>query len=690
VKTFLALNNNFQFCRGISPLRVLDLSTKAAITAVLLFVGGFFPLVYLTSSTLERNLETLLVNQQASSVRFVANDLEQKIMLRTEALQDVAKNLPVEALNEPTAVSSYLAKRIAIYRFFPNGVNVIGKDGIGIADEPPIDGRTHGDFFAQEYFQKVMQSGQATISTPRIGRYTNTPGVVIAVPIRNREGIVQAVLAGFINLTDKRIFDLEHAMLGNSGYYTLVDSEHRIIIADRRPGVALKSVDELNLGPLTELIFDGQNNHRIGLDLAGTPSILTDAHILNGHWVLMASLPTAEAYAPIAKLKQQIYSTAVLILLIFAALAWWLMRRQLGDVTRATQSLQAMAMGTQEVRPLPIPVQRGDEVGQMIHAFNMLQQQLHDKDNDIRQSNERFQNLFVHMSNGFALHQMVDDAQGRPIDYRFLEVNPAFERLTGLHAEHVVGKTVREVMPALEPHWIEKYARVASTGVGITFEDFAKPLGKWYRVTAYCPQAGTFAVIIEDITELKKSQKELKHLAYHDVLTGLPNRALFSDRIEHAVSQSRRRQSVLAVAYLDLDGFKPVNDGYGHAVGDLLLIEVSKRLRGALRSGDSVARIGGDEFALLLSDIGSSSEMHDLLERLIALISKPYCLLEHEIKISASVGVTVYPEDAAEPDTLLRHADEALYAAKDAGRNCYRVYSDATKLESHRSSNDDR
>jgi diguanylate cyclase (GGDEF)-like protein/PAS domain S-box-containing protein len=664
VKTFLALNNNFQICWRFSPLQALDLSTKAAITAVLLFVGAFFPLVYLTSSTLERNLETLLVNQQASSVRFVANDLEQKIKLRTEALQDVANNLPVEALVEPTAVSSYLAKRIAIYRFFPNGVNVIGKDGIGIADEPPIDGRTHGDFVTQEYFQKVLQSGRATISTPRIGRFTNTPGVVIAVPIRDHEGIVKAVLAGFVNLTDKRIFDLEHAMLGNTGYYTLVDNEHRIIIADRRPGVALKSVDELKLGPLIDLIFDGQNSHRIGLDLSGTPSILTDAHILDGRWVLMASLPTAEAYTPIANLKQQIYSTAFLILLIFTALAWWLMRRQLGVVTRATRSLQAMAMGTQEVRPLPVPVRRGDEVGQMIHAFNVLQQQLQDKDSALRQSNERFQNLFVHMSNGFALHQMVDDAQGRPIDYRFLEINPAFERLTGLSAEQVVGKTAREVMPALEQHWIEKYARVASTGVGITFEDFAKPLGKWYRVSAYCPQVGTFAVIIEDITELKKSQKELKHLAYHDVLTGLPNRALFSDRIEHAVSQSRRRQSVLAVAYLDLDGFKPVNDGYGHAVGDLLLIEVAKRLRRALRSGDSVARIGGDEFALLLSDIGSSSEMHDLLERLIALIAKPYCLLEHEIKISASIGVTVYPEDAAEPEILLRHADEALYAGR--------------------------
>jgi diguanylate cyclase (GGDEF)-like protein/PAS domain S-box-containing protein len=653
-------------------MRMLDLSTRVALTAVLLLAGGFLPLVFFTSQALENNLENLLVNQQAASVRFVANDLEQKIQLRTEALQDVADNLPVQALADPGAVSGYLARRVAIYRFFSNGINVIGSDGIGIADHPKLEGRTRDDFSTQPYFHQVMQTGKVTISSPRIGRYSHAPGVVLAVPIRNQAGVVLGVLAGFIDLTDKRIFDLENASLGSTGHYTLVDSKHRTIIADRRAGFNLGSVDALALGPMADLMFDGRNDHRVGPDLSGAPSILTDAHILDGQWVLLAALPSAEAFAPIAKLKRQIYFTAFLILLLFAALAWWLMRRQLRVVTGATRALQAMALGTEALQALP--VQQVDEVGQMIQAFNALQQQLREKDHDLRQSRERFQNLFAHMSNGFALHQMVEDADGHAVDYRFLEVNPAFERLTGLSATDIVGKTAREVLPTLEQHWIDNYGRVASTGAGICFEELAKPLGKWFRVTAYCPQKGSFAVIIEDITDLKKSQVELKHLAYHDVLTGLPNRALFADRLEHALSQSRRRQTGLAVAYLDLDGFKPVNDSHGHAVGDLLLIDVAKRLRHALRSGDSVARIGGDEFALLLSDIGSPSELHELLDRLKTSIAQPYQVQQLEIDMSASIGVTVSPDDDSDPDALLRHADEALYEAKAAGRNCYRFY----------------
>jgi len=137
----------------------LNLSTKVAITAVLLLVGGFLPLVYFTASALESDLETLLVNQQAASVRLVANDLEQNIRLRIEALQDVADNLPVQSLTDPAAVSRYLAKRIAIYRFFSNGIHVVGSDGMGIADHPSVTGRTGGDFSSQHYFDQVMQTG---------------------------------------------------------------------------------------------------------------------------------------------------------------------------------------------------------------------------------------------------------------------------------------------------------------------------------------------------------------------------------------------------------------------------------------------------------------------------------------------------------------------------------------------------
>ncbi|MGB4360824.1 MAG: diguanylate cyclase [Rhodoferax sp.] len=614
----------------------------------------------------------LLANQQTASVRHVANDLEQNMRLRIDALQDVANKLPMDKGLDRRALAGFLGSRIAIYRFYANGVVVIGRDGYGIADHPQVAGRGDGDFRELEYFQEVMKTGKPAIGKPRVGRFTREPGVGVAVPIKNAQGETIGVMVGFLSLLDKQLFDQAGAKLGKTGTYTLVSSRDELIIAGSRKDHILKPMADLAPGALTELVFDGLDVIKIGNDLTGNPSLLSDAHILDGHWVLIGSLPVAEAFAPIRQLQTQIYSVAVVILVLVSALMWAVMRRQLGVVTRATLALEKMAQGSDALAPLP--VKRRDEVGQMLHAFNALQAKIHDKDAALQQSRARFQNLFEHMTNGFALHEMIFDAQGVPSDYRFLEVNPAFETLTGLAAQQVIGKTVLQVMPDLERHWIRKYGGVVVSGQAITFEDYARQVDRWYRVNAYRPEQGKFAVIIENITELKKAQDELKHLAFHDALTGLPNRTLFSDRMRQALAHAKRSGTMLAVIFLDLDRFKFVNDHYGHAMGDRLLMEVAARFKEDLRSEDSISRFGGDEFALLLPGLKSEPELHELLNRLLLHIAAPYSLAGQDVGISMSMGVTVYPLDDSDPDILMRHADEALYEAKRAGRNCFRRY----------------
>ena len=177
-----------------------------------------------------------------------------------------------------------------------------------------------------------------------------------------------------------------------------------------------------------------------------------------------------------------------------------------------------------------------------------------------------------------------------------------------------------------------------------------------------------------DITERKRHQQQLEYIAYHDILTKLPNRALLEDRLRQGIAQSVRRGTSLAVVYLDLDFFKEINDKHTHNIGDQLLVTISQRMKAVLREGDTLARIGGDEFIVVLTDLERSEDCKPLLELLLQAAASPVVIDEKILKISASIGVALHPRDGADADLLLRNADQAMYLAKQEGKNRYRLF----------------
>ncbi len=183
-----------------------------------------------------------------------------------------------------------------------------------------------------------------------------------------------------------------------------------------------------------------------------------------------------------------------------------------------------------------------------------------------------------------------------------------------------------------------------------------------------------------DVTESKEHEKQLEHIAHYDALTGVPNRVLLADRMLQALARAKRDKGLLAVCYLDLDGFKPVNDKYGHESGDQVLVEITRRIKETIREDDTVARLGGDEFVVLLVGLQAPEECAGSLVRLLEIINRPIDLQGKLIHISASIGVSLYPEDEQDADTLLRHADQAMYIAKQTGRNRYHLYDAANDL----------
>ena len=182
---------------------------------------------------------------------------------------------------------------------------------------------------------------------------------------------------------------------------------------------------------------------------------------------------------------------------------------------------------------------------------------------------------------------------------------------------------------------------------------------------------------IEDITERKKYEEKIQQMAFHDSLTGLPNRKLFSDRLGLVLAQAKRNKKKVGIVMLDLDNFKDVNDTLGHDVGDILLKAVAKRLSGTLRKSDTVARFGGDEFVLIFPDMEVIETAIQVVQKIIDRFHKPFLIDTHQLVVTTSIGIAVYPNDGMDEKILMKNCDIAMYQAKQAGRDRYQLYKKA-------------
>jgi len=652
----------------IKRLLLFNLPNKVAASTLVLICVGFWPLIYFTTTKLEAHLTRLLQSQQVSSVNLVANDLEQKILLRTQALQDVADALPIDKVHDPAAVTAYFEKRLAIYRLFTYGVVLIGADGFGIADYPKVENRSHADYRQFEYFREVLATGKPAIGKPRLGRFTKQPGVGIAIPVKDDKDEIKAVLVGIIGLTDRAVFDQTHARLGKTGEYVLLSARDRLVIIDPASQDGLRELAPVGKDPVMDRFMTGFEGATVMDQFHHVESLAAAKTILDGRWLVVGMLPTEEAFAPIVRLKTEISLAAILILIVILCLMVWLIHYQLRPLTEATRTLTRMVSDGTPLHELPVT--SGDEVGQLLRAFNQLQKELQASHQAVFEQKEFLRSVYENepecvnvISTSGALLDM-NPAGLAMFEVKNIEEARRYGLLNFIHPDFRESFAAFNRRICAGETGVLEFLLIGKEGTPLWLETHATPLrDDMGQITGLIG-------ITRDITESRALHQELKYQAQNDYLTGLSNRRRFMELAEQELVRTTRYRKQLSIFMVDIDYFKKVNDTYGHKTGDVVLQQLSETLRSTLREIDVIGRLGGEEFAVLLPET-ALSEATEVAERLRERVAEQEIVLETGMPLhfTVSIGVACLQQKNSNIDMLLNLADEALYKAKEGGRN---------------------
>ncbi len=425
-------------------------------------------------------------------------------------------------------------------------------------------------------------------------------------------------------------------------------NETEILDLDQRPTILVVDDTRSNQEVLTSLL---SKDYQVKVAGNGARALDIAQHSLHLDLILLdVYMPEMDGYEVCRRLQENPFTCDIPVIFVTAA----------SDKESETYGLQLGAVDyiTKPINPTIALLRVRNQI--------LLRQFL----NKLRLSAIVFENTMECIT--------ITDAEGDIID-----VNPAFSRVTGYAREEVLGKNPRFLKSGHheQEFYAEMWEKLNATGCWSGELWNRTKSGECYpelrSISAVTDTQGVvthYIGISSDISLLKQHEMQLERIAHYDALTGIPNRLLLADRMKQVIAQAKRDRKLLGVCYLDLDGFKPVNDTLGHHAGDQVLIEIAQRIGNILREGDTVARLGGDEFVVLLPHLNHVEECIATVKRLHENIALPISIQEQSFFLTASVGVSIFPNDDSDPDVLLRHADHAMYIAKQSGKNRYHLY----------------
>ena len=665
-----------------TAFRLHSLKTRVTLFTLAIFLLSVLALAIYGKGIVRKSVLGLMSSQQFLTASAIATGVNKELNDRLGAIESIAESLSTTNLDDTRALQTVLEQSPILLDTFNTGSVIAGLDGVVKASAPLSAAQVGVGFLQRDIIAATIKNGKATIGQPANSGLTPIFG--IAAPIHDSQGKLVGVLAGLADLRKPNFIEkFMDSSYGKSGGYLFFSAERKLAIAAHDKAGITETVLGLENTPLFRRFAEGYEGSGVAVNSSGEEVLASAKGFPLTGWFVVVTLTTDEALAPFHAARKQMLLATILLAALAGAAIWLMLRRELSPMVAAAQTLSRQSKSDQP--PQALTITRQDEIGELIGGFNRLLTTLNQREESLRAAEAELRIAAVAFESQEGM--IITDADGK-----ILRVNKSFTEITGYAADEAIGQTPSMLKSGRHDasFYAGMWEKIHRTGnwQGEIWDKRknGEIYPKWLSITAVKPENGVVTHYVGsqvDITERRATEDAIRHLAFFDSLTKLPNRRLLNDRLGQSMAASKRSGHYNALMFLDLDNFKPLNDEYGHAVGDLLLIEAANRLRNCVREADTVARFGGDEFVVILSELNadeveSASQARIVAEKIRSWLSAPYLLSVHndekvdatvEHHCTASIGVVMFISHEASQDDVLKWADAAMYRAKDAGRN---------------------
>ncbi len=649
--------------------RRLPASLKARMSVVvfLLVLAAVASLALATLSVAERGMRDVTGRQQYVSLASAAVFIDEELDTKRNVLRAIADSLAASGAHDGAGLQRFLdAQTVLGKEFYTAGV--AAADGSLLASMGPVKPQAGMNLKGRPYFDQTLATRRSVISAPLNGSISGMPIVVVTQPVFDAQGAVRHVLAASVNLRQPDFLGRLGALKPGTGGYLYIMTSEGVIVEHPDKSRIMQHIDAH--GPISEptrRAMQGFEGWLTGTTTQGVDALFAYHRIAATGWILASVYPMRDAFAPLHAIRSKILLAAVLLAALAGLAGWRVVLRLLQPLERLRRQVHQIRRQRLGIEALQI--ERRDEIGDLSRDFYSLVAEREIAEAQTRDSERRLKLLTDHVP---VVIVYIDR------EHRYQFINATFEKWFGRSHKESMMQSIREVLGEEAYQLREAYLRRAFSGEEVEYEftiDGEGEAGRRAFQTSYVPDVGESGAVegvyglIHEITKTKAVHTALQFAAATDTLTGIANRRRFDEQLVQSMQRTRVARAPMALAYLDIDRFKAINDSLGHKTGDEVLKEFAARLMRSVRASDLVARLAGDEFVIIFEGVNGAAEVRQIGAKIVDAIRQPFELASGPLPVTTSVGIAIFREGALTPAQLLDLADQALYAAKGQGRD---------------------